>query len=197
MGKGDETRAAVLDRAIEIARRAGLGGLTIGTLAEQTQLSKSGLFAHFRSKEALQVAVLEHAREGFEVNVAAPALRAPRGEARLRVLFERWLAWDSLPGGCPYIAASTEFDDQPGAVRDRLVRDLRDLHDLIATVFRTGIAEGQFRADADAEQFAHDLYGVILSFHHSSRLLTDGRAADRARHALDALLVQARGGPTA
>ncbi len=192
VSKGEETRAAVLDRAVEVARRAGLGGLTIGTLAAESQLSKSGLFAHFRSKEALQVAVLDRAREGFEVNVAGPALRSPRGEARVRVLFDAWLAWDSLPGGCPFIAASTEFDDQPGPVRDRLVRDLRDLHDLIATVFRSGISEGQFRADADPDQFAHDLYGVVLSFHHASRLLADGRAVQRARHALEALLAAAR-----
>jgi AcrR family transcriptional regulator len=192
VSKGDETRQAVLDRAVDMARSLGLGGLTIGSLASEAQLSKSGLFAHFRSKEALQVAVLEHARAGFETNVAAPALRAPRGETRVRALFEHWLAWDSLPGGCPFIAASTEFDDQPGPVRDRLVRDLRDLHDLIATVFRTGVAEGQFADDADPDQFAHDLYGVLLAFHHASRLLADGRAADRARHAFESLLASAR-----
>ena len=94
MGKGDETRIAVLDEAVEIARRVGLGGLTIGTLAEQTQLSKSGLFAHFKSKETLQIQVLEHARARFEEVVARPTLRAPRGEPRVRALFDLWLAWD-------------------------------------------------------------------------------------------------------
>lgn len=192
MGKGDETRQAVLDQAVDVARRVGLGGLTIGTLAEQAHLSKSGLFAHFRSKEALQLAVLERARQGFEAAVGAPTVRAPRGERRVRELFERWLEWDCRPGGCPFIAASTEFDDQPGPVRDRLVQDLRDLHDMIATVFRTGITEGEFRADADPDQFAQDFYGVILAFHHTSRLLGDERAAERARHSLDALLAQAR-----
>src|SRR5262245_39290208 len=107
--KGDETRLAVLDRAVELTRRVGLSRLSIGMLAEQAQLSKSGLFAHFRSKEALQVAVLEHARASFEASVARPALKAPRGEPRLRELFDLWLRWDSAPGGCPFIAASIEL----------------------------------------------------------------------------------------
>ncbi len=192
VGKGDETRLAVLDQAVDVARRLGLSGLTIGTLAEQTQLSKSGLFAHFRSKEALQLSVLEHARTGFETGVIRPAVRAPRGEARVRELFDRWLWWDSLPGGCPFIAAATEFDDQPGPVRDRVVRDQRDLFDSITTIFRTGISEGQFRPDADPDQFAQDFYGVILACHHTIRLLGDERAEERARRALDSLLANVR-----
>ena len=192
MGKGDETRLAVLDQAVDVARRLGLSGLTIGTLAEQTQLSKSGLFAHFRSKEALQLSVLEHARTGFETAVVRPAVRAPRGEARVRELFDRWLWWDSLPGGCPFIAAATEFDDQPGPVRDRVVRDQRDLFDSITTIFRTGISEGQFRPDSDPEQFAQEFYGVILACHHAIRLLGDERAEERARRALDSLLANVR-----
>ena len=192
MGKGDETRLAVLDQAVELSRRVGLGGLTIGSLADQTRLSKSGLFAHFRSKEALQLSVLEHARTGFETAVVRPAVRSPRGEARVRALFDLWLEWDSLPGGCPFIAAATEFDDQPGVVRDRLVRDQRDLFDMITTVFRTGIAEGQFRPDADPEQFAQDFYGVILACHHTVRLLGDDQAEGRARRALEMLLAEAR-----
>ena len=192
MGKGDETRLAVLDQAVELSRRVGLSGLTIGSLADQTRLSKSGLFAHFRSKEALQLSVLEHARTGFETAVVRPAVRSPRGEARVRALFDLWLEWDSLPGGCPFIAAATEFDDQPGVVRDRLVRDQRDLFDMITTVFRTGIAEWQFRPDADPEQFAQDFYGVILACHHSVRLLGDDQAEGRARRALEMLLAEAR-----
>lgn len=192
MGKGDETRLAVLDQAVDVARRVGLSGLTIGTLAEQTQLSKSGLFGHFRSKEALQLQVLEHARARFEEAVARPALKAPRGEPRIRALFEHWVAWDSRPGGCPFVAASTEFDDQPGAVRDRLVRDHRDLLDLIANVFRTGLVEGHFRLDADPDQFAQDFYGILLGQHHLARLLDDPQARDRAWRAFEQLLDQAR-----
>ncbi|HEV8174515.1 MAG TPA: TetR/AcrR family transcriptional regulator [Actinoplanes sp.] len=192
MGKGEETKAAVLDRAVDVARRVGLNGLTIGSLAEEAELSKSGLFGHFRSKEALQLQVLEHARVRFEEVVAWPALRAPRGEPRLRVLFDRWLGWDAVPGGCPFVAAATEFDDRPGAVRDRLVRDQRDLFDMIATVFRTGVAEGHFRDDADPDQFAQDFYGVVLARHHTLRLLGDERADSRARRAFEALIAAAR-----
>jgi AcrR family transcriptional regulator len=192
VGKGEETRTAVLDRAVEVARRVGLSGLTIGSLAEEAELSKSGLFGHFRSKEALQLQVLEHARARFEDLVARPALRAPRGVPRLRELFDRWVAWDALPGGCPFVAAATEFDDRPGAVRDRLVRDQRDMFDMIATIFRTGIAEGHFRPDADPEQFAQDFMGVVLALHHTMRLLGDERAASRAGRAFDALIDAAR-----
>ncbi|HEX6872838.1 MAG TPA: TetR/AcrR family transcriptional regulator [Micromonosporaceae bacterium] len=196
MGKGDQTKLVVLDEAVGIARRLGLTGLTISTLADQAHLSKSGLFAHFKSKEALQLAVLEHARAGFEQAVARPALAAARGEPRVWALLDRWLAWDALPGGCPFVAASTEFDDQPGPVRDRLVRDQRDLFDMIATVFRTGITEGHFRADADPEQFAQDFYGVILACHHAFHLLGDTKAETRARRAVEALLSAARAGAT-
>ena len=191
MGKGEETRAAVLDRAVDMARRSGLGSLTIGTLAAEAELSKSGLFGHFRSKEALQLQVLEHARAEFERSVARPALRTPRGLPRLHALFDLWLAWDDLPGGCPFVAAATEFDDQPGAVRDRLVRDMRDLFDLIATVVRTGIGEGHLRPDTDPDQFAQDFYGVILAVHHTHRLLGDGQAGSRARRSLAALIAAA------
>ena len=192
MSKGEETRAAVLDRAVDVARRVGLNGLTIGTLAEQTELSKSGLFGHFRSKEALQLQVLEHARARFEEDVARPALRVPRGEPRLRALFDGWLEWSGRPGGCPFVAAATEFDDRPGAVRDRLVQDMRDMFELITTVVRTGVTEGHLAADTDADQFAQDLYGVLLSRHHTHHLLGDDGAAARARRAFETLLTAAR-----
>jgi AcrR family transcriptional regulator len=195
MGKGDDTRQAVLDQAVEVARRVGLGGLTIGMLADQTQLSKSGLFAHFHSKEALQVQVLEHARAGFEEDVARPAVRAPRGEPRLRELFVRWLRWGMAPGGCPFVAAATEFDDRPGAVRDRLVRDQRDMFDMLATVTRGGVTEGHFRTDTDPDQVAQDIYGIVLSCHHVLRLLGDARAESRARRAFEALLAGMRRDP--
>ena len=182
----------MLDHAVEVARRVGLSGLTIGSLAEQAELSKSGLFGHFRSKEALQLQVLEHARRRFEEAVARPAFREPRGEPRVRALFERWLSWEAEPGGCPFVAAATEFDDRPGAVRDRLVRDQRDMFDMIATIFRSGVTEGQFRDDAEPEQFAQDFYGVILACHHMLRLLGDRGADARARQALDTLLAAAR-----
>jgi AcrR family transcriptional regulator len=194
MSKGDDTREAILDEAIGLASRVGLHGLTIGSLAAQSRLSKSGLFAHFRSKESLQVQVLDHAAAMFVDAVVRPALAAPRGERRVRELFERWLAWcgADLPAGCIFIVATSEFDDEPGPVRDRVVRVQRDWMDTIATVFRTGITEGQFRAAADPDQFAHELYGIVLAYHHARRLLRDPQAERRARSALERLLDAAR-----
>jgi AcrR family transcriptional regulator len=188
VSKGEATRGAILDEAGRLARRVGLGGLTIGSLATQTGMSKSGLFAHFGSKESLQIQVLEHSKDRIIDEVIRPALKAPRGIPRVRDLFERWLAWDSADGGCPLTAASFELDDQPGPVREHLVRVQRDWTETLATVFASGIGEGHFRPDADPQQFAQDLQGVMLAFHVASRLLGDPRAADRARTAFDRLL---------
>ena len=191
MNKGAATRGVILDEAGRLARRVGLCGLTIGSLATQTGMSKSGLFAHFGSKESLQLQVLVYSTERFVDDVIRPALRAPRGVPRVRDLFERWLEWDSVEGGCPLVAASFELDDQPGPVRESLVRVQRDWADTLATVFTSGIGEGHFRPDADPRQFAQDLQGVMLAYHMASRLLADAAAADRARRALDALLTTA------
>jgi AcrR family transcriptional regulator len=191
VSKGEATRWVILDEAGRLARRVGLTGLTIGSLATQTGMSKSGLFAHFGSKESLQLQVLEYSRDRFVDDVIRPALKAPRGLPRVRDLFERWLEWDSAEGGCPLVAASFELDDQPGPVRESLVRVQRDWNDTLATIFTSGIGEGHFRADADPRQFAQDVQGVMLSYHMASRLLGDPNAADRARRALDVLLATA------
>lgn len=195
MGKGEITRQTILDRATAVASQAGLDGLTIGKLAHELELSKSGLFAHFGSKESLQVAVLENAAERFVEVVVKPALRAPRGEPRLRALFDCWSLWPKksrLPGGCVFVAAAVELDDQPGPARDCLVRQQRDFLGLIATTVRGAIAEGHFRKDLDVEQFAHDFYAVMLGYHHAYRLLRDPRAGKRAARAFEALLDAAR-----
>jgi AcrR family transcriptional regulator len=189
--KGADTRHTVLERAVALASKVGLGGLTIGTLAGDLKLSKSGLFGHFRSKEALQIQVLDHAAERFVEAVVRPALGQPRGEPRVRSLFEHWLDWarsSPMPGGCLFVAAATELDDQNGPVRDRLQQLQRDWLGVIATSFRKGIEAGHFPADADPDQFAHDLYGVMLAYHHAHRLLRDPKAEARARHAFQALL---------
>jgi AcrR family transcriptional regulator len=189
VSKGEATRQAVLDEAVSTAARLGLAGLTIGSLAARLELSKSGLFAHFKSKESLQLQVLDRARDLFTEEVVRPALKAPRGERRVRALFEHWLR-TIMDGGseCLFVSASAEFDDQPGPVRDQLVRDHWDFADSVAQMFRTGIAEGEFRPDADAEQFAYDLHAVMLGFFHACRLLNDPKAESRARHAFEALI---------
>lgn len=195
MGKGELTRQAIVDKATSVASQAGLEGLTIGKLADELALSKSGLFAHFGSKESLQLAVLESAAERFVEIVVKPALRAPRGEPRLRALFTHWSEWPKksrLPGGCVFIAAAVELDDRPGPARDCLVGQQRDFLDLIARTVRGAIAEGQFRKELDVEQFAHDFYAVMLGYHHALRLLRDPRAGKRAMRAFEALVDAAR-----
>lgn len=192
--KGGRTREAILAAGVALACRTGLGGLTIGALATDVGMSKSGMFAHFGSKEALQLAVVETAAREFATEVVIPALHAPRGEPRVLALLELWLECGTLrrPGGCLFVKASTELDEQPGPVRDRL-RDLHlELARAIARIFAGGITEGHFRADADPEQFAVDLHAVMLGFYHQHRMLADPRAADRARAAVAALLAAAR-----
>jgi AcrR family transcriptional regulator len=195
VGKGEQTRLTVLMEAADVASRQGLTALTIGDLATRTRLSKSGLFAHFQSKEALQLAVLAYARDKFTDEVIRPATRAPRGEPRVRALFEHWLEVSQHSNAeCLFVSASAEFDDQPGPVRDQLVRDHRDCGESVAQMFRTGIAEGDFRpdADADAEQFAHELHGIMLGFFHAHRLLGDPRAEERTRRAFETVLAAYR-----
>jgi AcrR family transcriptional regulator len=195
MGKGEATRQAILDRAIALASQTGLDGLTIGTLAEDLGLSKSGLFAHFRSKEALQVQVLEHVGARFVDVVIKPALRAPRGEPRLRALFARLLQWPAqgnLPGGCPIMAAAVELDDRPGPARDVLVNQQKDWLDTLANLARTAVAEGHFREALDPEQFAFELYGIEFAYHHAVRLLADPKAEARAWVAFEGLVARAK-----
>lgn len=195
MSKGETTRQAILDRASELASQLGLEGLTIGTLATDLGLSKSGLFAHFRSKEALQVQVLEHVAARFVEFVVKPALRAPRGEPRLRALFDNLLEWPKrheLPGGCPLMSAVSELDDRPGPAREVLVRQQRDWLDVIATVTRTALVEGHFRGDVDPEQVAYEIYGIEFAYHTWYRLLADPSAEARARRAFEALLERSR-----
>ena len=195
MGKGAATRQNILDHASELASQVGLSGLTIGVLADDLELSKSGLFAHFRSKETLQIQVLEHAAQSFADAVILPSLKEPRGEPRIRSLFERWLAWDrdrKMPGGCVFVAAASELDDRPGSVRDRLVALQRDWLNVLEISFRKGGEGGRFHPEADPEQFSQDLYGIMLAYHHHARLMNDPRAEARARRAFEALLSAAR-----
>ena len=193
MGKGQETKTAILDEAVGLASRVGFHALTIGQLAESTGMSKSGLFAHFKSKEALQLETLERGRERFTDLVIRPTLAAPRGTARVRALADNWLVWETeaLQGGCIFVTASTEYDDQPGPMRDALVRNQRDWVEFIEGVARAAVSEGDFREDLDVEQFAFSLQGLIFAFHHTARLLRDPKAHEHIRSGIDQLLESA------
>ena len=190
--KGDETRQSILAKAFELATVSGLGGLTIGRLAEHTGLSKSGLFAHFGSKEALEIAVVEEASRQFVEFVLVPALRQPRGEPRIKTLVERWLAWGNRPGGCFFVGASAELDERPGPVRDALARANTDWLDQIATSARIAQSEGHFRTDLDPHQFAFEAYSIMLGAHFFFRFLRDPKADKRTRRAFDELMDSAR-----
>ena len=192
MAKGEETRQAILARAFELANVIGVSGLSIGRLAEATGLSKSGLFAHFGSKEALEVAVVEEAGRQFVQEVMVPALQRPRGEPRVRAMFERWLAWGQRPGGCFFVGASAELDDRPGPPRDALMQACKDWIDSIATAVRIAIAENHFRAEVDPAQIAFEIYGIAMGAHTFQRFLGDPSAHDRAHAAFDRLILSAR-----
>ena len=145
VGKGDTTREAILRHAVGLASRVGLSGLSIGRLAQELDLSKSGLFSHFHSKEALQIQVLEYGAARFVENVVKPALEAPRGIPRIQGLFDRWLAWsqsDPLSGGCFFVAMVTDLDGRPGPSRDLLVRLQRSWMDFLADLARSVVREG-------------------------------------------------------
>ena len=193
--KGEETRQRILDGALALASTQGIEGVTIGELASALDLSKSGLFAHFRSKEALQIAVLHAAAERFTRLVIVPALKAPRGEPRVQALFERWLMWvnsEETPGGCIFVTAAAELDDRPGPVREVLVQSQKDLLGTVAHAARIAVEEGHFRTDLDLEQFAFELYGILLAFHHSTRLMRDPLAKERAKRTFERLIASAR-----
>jgi AcrR family transcriptional regulator len=191
--KGEQTRAAILDAAFRLASRLGLEGLTIGSLADETGMSKSGLFAHFGSREGLQLAVLEHAAQLYGERVFSPALKIDRGLPRLRALFERWLDWASasgLPGGCIMISAANEYDDRPGPIRDAVIAYQRRGSAISERAVRLAIEEGHLRTDTDPEQIAFELLGIVLASHNHRRLLGDGEARKRALVAFDQLVAR-------
>ncbi|MEM6567278.1 MAG: TetR/AcrR family transcriptional regulator [Planctomycetota bacterium] len=194
MSKGDDTRAAILTAGMEVAASEGLEALSIGRLADRVGMSKSGLFAHFRSKEALQLAVLEHGRRAFAESVAGPALGEPRGEPRLRALLDGWLAWnwsEDARGGCLFLQAAAEYDDREGEVRDALVRIQRDLLDFLVRASELCVEEGHFRPDVDPRQFAFELFALVMAHHFYTRLLEDPAAPQRTREGLERLLSSA------
>ncbi len=172
-GKGRMTRQAILDCALQMAGRIGLEGLSIGVLADRMDMSKSGVFAHFGSREELQISVIRHYHAMFEHDVFYPALQQPRGLPRLHAMFERWLQQVSreVETGCIYISGAVEFDDRPGPVRDALVQMVQDWHDALQRAVQQAIEAGHLRADTPTRQLVFELHGLILALHHDARLL--------------------------
>jgi AcrR family transcriptional regulator len=193
MGKGEQTRTAILDEALKIASQLGLEGLTIGSLADATGMSKSGLFAHFGSREDLQLAVLEHFAQLYGQRVFVPVLKIDRGLPRLRALFERWLDWtiaSGLPGGCIMISAANEYDDRPGPIRDAVIANQHRGTAITRKAVSLAVEEGHLRQDTDAEQIAFELLGIVLATHNYRRLLGDKEARKRALTAFEELVAR-------
>jgi len=183
MQKGQQTRAAILEAALGLASHMGLEGLSIGALAEITQMSKSGVFAHFGSREELQISVIREYHARFEEEVFFPAVAEPRGLPRLRALFERWIRRVSveLDSGCIYISGAVEFDDRPGPVRDALAQMVLAWHAALERAIRMAIDTGDLQPQTDSTQMLFELHGLILALHHDARFLRTPGALDRAR----------------
>ncbi|WP_420714775.1 TetR/AcrR family transcriptional regulator [Roseateles sp. SL47] len=180
--KGQQTRATILDAALGLASHMGLEGLSIGALADVTKMSKSGVFAHFGSREELQIAVVREYHAKFEEEVFFTAIREPRGLPRLRALFERWVHRVSIEvdSGCIYISGAVEFDDRPGPVRDALVSMVKAWHDALRKAILLAQDAGHLVPDADADQILFEMHGLILSLHHDARFLRSPGALARA-----------------
>ena len=194
MSKGQNTRAAILEAALAQASTGGFESLTIGSLAERARMSKSGVFAHFGSREELQVAAIEAAAAKFTEAVFLPALKARRGLPRIRALFEGWLGWTVRSGlrhGCPMQAAAVEFDDRPGPVRDAVVEHFARLERELGRAVQLAVEQGHLRADLDVGQFVFDMMGVIFAYYHGARLFDVARFEAHARAAFDRLVAAA------
>ena len=182
MQKGQQTKAAIVDAALGLATQIGLEGLSIGALAEVMRMSKSGVFAHFGSREELQISVIREYHVRFEEEVFYPALQAARGLPRLQALFENWMNRTSveIDSGCLYISGAVEFDDRPGPVRDALAGSVKTwLAAMYRAVVQAKVA-GHLRDDADEHQMAFEIHGLILALHYEARFLKTPGSIDRA-----------------
>jgi AcrR family transcriptional regulator len=182
MRKGEMTRAAILDVALDLASRVGLEGLTIGLLADKMNMSKSGVFAHFGSREDLQLEVLKLYHRRFEQDVFYPSIKEPRGLPRLRAMFAHWVKRVSIEiaSGCIYISGAVEYDDRPGPIREELVSMVGAWQSALLRAAQQAIECGHLKADTDAQQLVYEMYGLILAVHHDARFLRIPGSVDRA-----------------
>jgi AcrR family transcriptional regulator len=191
MKKGHQTKNAILETGMEMASQLGLECVTIGELARETKLSKSGLFAHFQSKENLQIEILKYAAENFTEFVILPSLKAKSGIPRVLTLIQNWIDWgEKLTGGCIFVTASTEYADRPGQVRDMLLQQQHVWINCLQRIAKSAITAGDFRADVNPDHFAFDLYSMLLGLHYYHRLLHDNRMAERQKIATRELLAK-------
>ena len=195
MNKGERTRKDIIEKAFLMAGEIGLEAVSLGALAGETGLSKSGLFAHFKSKEALQLEVIDEVIRRFTDDVVRPAFAQVRGEPRLQVFFDRYLNWiahSRANGGCLYMSLTHEYDDRPGPIRDRLVVSHSDFCNTLTRIVNAAKDEGHFRPDVDAELFVFEFSGIKMAYHHQLKFLRLPRALDCARAAFEQLLARCR-----
>ncbi|GAB3411335.1 TetR/AcrR family transcriptional regulator [Massilia agilis] len=190
MRKGEMTRAAILDEALQLASRDGLEGLTIGVLADRMNMSKSGVFAHFGSREDLQMEVIRLYHHRFEQEVFYPSISEPRGMPRLVAMFERWVKRVSveIASGCIYISGAVEYDDRPGPIREQLVSMVQAWQNALLRCVQQAIDCGHLKSDTDAQQMVFEMYGLILALHHDARFLRIPGATERARRGFERLI---------
>ncbi len=180
--KGQQTKAAIVDVALRLATQVGLEGLSIGALAELMQMSKSGVFAHFGSREELQISVVHEYFRQFEQEVFYPALSQPRGLPRLEALFANWMTRVAveIQSGCIFISGAVEFDDRPGVVRDALSTSVKTWLSAMHRVVMQAQEEGHLSAQADAQQMSFEIHGLILALHYEARFLNNPGSMARA-----------------
>ncbi|WP_326541586.1 TetR/AcrR family transcriptional regulator [Pseudorhodoferax sp.] len=190
--KGRQTKAAIVDAALSLASQMGLEGLSIGAVAELTQMSKSGVFAHFGSREELQISVIREYYQRFEDEVFYPALQIERGLPRLRALFANWMQRVAveIQSGCIFISGAAEFDDRPGPVRDALVGSVKSWLAALDRAVALAKQEGDLRADADARQMAFEIHGLILALHYEERFLNNPGSIHRAEAGFEHILAR-------
>jgi AcrR family transcriptional regulator len=188
--KGQQTKAAIVDAALGLATQIGLEGLSIGALAEVTQMSKSGVFAHFGSREELQISVVREYHQRFEQEVFYPAMSQPRGLPRLRAMFANWMQRTSveLDSGCIYISGAVEFDDRPGPVRDALAWSVQTWHSAMKRAIAIAKEEGHLDDATDEEQMLFEIHGLILALHYEARFLKNPGSIARANTGFENIL---------
>jgi AcrR family transcriptional regulator len=188
--KGEKTKAVIVDAALSLATQIGLEGLSIGALAEVTGMSKSGVFAHFGSREELQISVVREYHTRFEAEVFYPAMASRRGLPRLHALFANWMKRTSveIDSGCIYISGAVEFDDRPGPVRDEIASSVKTWLAAMDRAVRQAQELGQLQEDADPTQILFEIHGLILALHYEARFLKSPGSIERAVKGFNSIL---------
>ncbi len=190
MSKGLETKETILKSALELTSKFGLESLSIGGLAKSVGMSKSGLFSHFKSKETLQVRVMDYAAEKFTRRVIKPAIKDPRGIPRLRKMMDLWLEWSEnyMVGGCPFVSAIVEYDDRPGKVRDHVLHLQSKMIGSFERAIQLSVEEGHLHAESDVQYLGYKIYSNMIGYHIYSRLLGRQEARDNFNKHFDEIV---------